>query len=73
MRVKEIKYKCDQCKKLVKDSHISFRFYHGEAHGWAIKQDDGMWETQNMGLYDRLHFCDGDCLGNFFNKSNPNI
>ena len=68
--MRQIVYKCDNCKKLLSadgkgKQHLSIEFYGYS--GWVIGEKDKTWRHKTMDLGIK-QFCNGKCLGDYFDK-----
>ena len=78
--MKTIVYSCDECGEVLSSSikwkelpvgvaiqHLSIHFDEDEYSGWVEPNKDGKWKHQTV-VGGIKHFCNGKCLGNYFNK-----
>lgn len=74
--MKKIIYICDECNKVLSDEskncrHLSIKF--SNCSGWVSKHplkydtSEWIWEHDNT-LEGVKQFCDGKCLGRYFDK-----
>ncbi len=65
--MQQIIYVCDNCKKRVKNEHISLPI--GYNAGWVKKVSDKNWKFSTAKIPQAIyHFCDDKCIGEFFKK-----